>query len=260
MTGHWTDDYFGPLYLESVDDLLGPALSALEAGRIAALLALGPRDRLLDLACGHGRHLRPLAARAGRVVGLDRSGPYLRRAAAQPGDPARPVARVPLVRGDQRALPFRDGVFDALLSWYSSLFVFDDATNAACLAEAARVVRPGGRLLVHHANPLHLARDPVAEAARTLPSGARVEERSVWDSTQGVDRCHRRLVRPDGTVLAATAHLRYYMPAEWQPLAARAGLRLAGLTSTTGGVPSAPSRREPGPEEPDLIALLEKPT
>lgn len=245
---HWSEAYYGELYLASVEDLLGPRLSALEAEVVAALLSLRPGQRVLDLACGHGRHARPLSGRAS-VVGLDRSGPYLRRARA-----AAPAAA--LVRGDVRALPFARGAFDAAFSWYASLFMFDDALNAACLAEAARVVRPGGRLLVHHANPLRLARAPREEARRVLPDGSSVEERSVFDAAAGVDRCARRLVRPGGAVLAATAELRYYSPAEWEPLAARAGLRLAELTSTPDA--GAAPRRAPGPEAPDLIAVLEK--
>lgn len=245
---HWAEAYYGELYLASVEDLLGPRLSALEAEVIAGLLAPRPGDRVLDLACGHGRHARVLAGRV-RLAGLDRSGPYLARARA-----AAPAAA--LVRGDVRALPFADGAFDAAYSWYASLFMFDDAVNAACLAEAARVVRRGGRLLVHHANPARLALDPREEARRVLPDGSAVEERSVFDAAAGVDRSARRLVRPGGAVLAGTAELRYYSPSEWGPLAARAGLRVVELTSTpdAGRAP----HRAPGPEAPDLIALLEK--
>jgi SAM-dependent methyltransferase len=248
VAAHWGDGYYGELYLASVEDLLGPRLSALEAEAVRVLLALRPRDRVLDLACGHGRHGRALAGRA-RWTGLDRSGPYLARArGAAPG--------AALVRGDVRALPFATGAFDAAFSWYASLFMFDDGANAACLAEAARVVRRGGRLVVHHANPARLALAPREEARRVLPDGSAVEERSSFDAATGVDRCARRLVRPDGTALAATAELRYYSPSEWGPLAARAGLRLLELTSTpdAGRAP----RREPGPEAPDLIAVLEK--
>jgi SAM-dependent methyltransferase len=271
VSGDWTDAYFGALYLDTVADLLTPALSRAEAGLIAALLRLSPGDVVLDLACGHGRHALPLAEAGAEVVGLDRSADYLRRAAASPPHPdplprgarerevsgAAGRAGPRLVRGDQRALPFGAGRFDALYSWYASLFVYDDATNEACLAEAARVVRPGGRLLVQHANPLRLALEPVATAARTLPDGSRVEEESAFDATQGVDVCRRRLTRPDGTVLAGTARLRYYSPAEWRRLAERAGLRLVEVTSTSG---AAHPSRSSGPEAPDLIALLETPT
>jgi SAM-dependent methyltransferase len=261
---HWADAYYGDLYLGSVEDLLTPSLSSVEAAAISALLRLGPGDRVLDLACGHGRHALALAPRVAQVIGLDRSGAYLRRAACaaavRPG--RRPSAlRGPCpewVRGDVRALPFRGGAFGAAFSWYASLFMFDDDTNAACLADAGRVVRPGGRLLVHHANPLRLAREPVAEARRVLADGSVVEERSEFDAPTGVDRCARRLVRPAGAILAATAELRYYMPSEWKGLAYRAGLRLIELTTTPDAVVGP--RRDPGPEAPDLIAVLETPT
>jgi SAM-dependent methyltransferase len=253
MAGHWTDAYYGALYLDSVEDLLTPALSGLEVAVVTHLLRLGERDRVLDAGCGHGRHLVPLAGRVGWACGLDRSAAYLRKAraaaAAAPGAPG-------LVRGDLRALPVRAASFDAAYSWYSSLFMFDDATNEACLAALARAVRPGGRLLVQHGNPLRAAAEPVATAARTLPDGSRVEERSRWDAARGVDVSSRRIIRPDGAVLAATAELRYYMPSEWRPLAERVGLRLVAVTSTPGAVRADP---EPGPEAPDLIAVLETP-
>jgi SAM-dependent methyltransferase len=210
---------------------------------------------VLDLACGHGRHARALAGEV-RVVGLDRSRAYLRRAAAEGGAP-RDAGRPAWVRGDVRALPFRAGAFDAAFSWYASLFMFDDRVNAACLAEAGRVLRPGGRLLVHHANPLRLAREPHATARRELPDGSVVEEESSFDPARGVDRCARTLVRPGGVPLAGTAELRYYLPAEWGPLAGRAGLRLVELTTTPDA--GRTTRRAPDAGSPDLIALLEKP-
>ena len=67
-----------------------------------------------------------------------------------------------------------------------------------------------------------------------------------------MDRCTRRLTRPDGSRLEATAELRYYSPAEWAPLADAAGLRIVEITSTGGA--------QPGPDAPDLVAVLEKPT
>lgn len=238
----WIDGYYGALYLDSVQDLLTPALSALEAEVIARLLALRPGERVLDLACGHGRHARALAGRGLALVGLDRSGPYLERAAAGPDRPA-------LARGDVRALPFAGGAFDAVYSWYSSLFMWDEPGNLAALRELGRVLRPGGRALVHHGNPLRLAGDPVASARRVLADGAVVEEEARFDAAAGIEHAHRRLVRPDGTALEGTARLRYYRGEEWGPLAASAGLRLAAVTSTTGVV---------GADAPDLIAIVER--
>ena len=248
--GHWSDGYYGPLYLDSVEGLLGPRLSALEATRIAELLGLRPGDRVLDLCCGAGRHARLLAGRVGWLLGLERSPEALALArAAQPG-----AGAPALLRADLRALPLRAGAFDAVYSWYASLFMYDEAGNEAVLREAGRLLRRGGRLLVHHANPLALERNPLDTARRTLPDGGAVEEVSAFDPASGIDRCARRLRRPDGRTLEGTAELRYYRPTEWGSLAERAGLRLTELTST------APPRTGGAAEEaPDLIALLEKP-
>ncbi len=245
MSRDWTDAYYGDLYLDSVAGLLTPGLSAAEAEAIAVLLELRPSDRVLDLACGQGRHLRALAGRA-RLTGLERNGAYLRLARD---------AGAALVRGDLRRLPSRDGAFDAAFSWYASLFMWDDDANLAALRETVRVVRPGGRLLVHHAHRARLAGEPEARSERVLPGGGRVEETSRFDSRTGVDTCARRLVRPDGTVLAGTAHLRYYSAEEWSALAPRAGLRLLAIASTL--TPHRRTRRL-DPDAPDLIALAEK--
>jgi SAM-dependent methyltransferase len=250
---HGSEGYYGELYLASVEDLLTPALSALEAGAIARLLCLRPGDRVLDAGCGHGRHLRALDGRGLRLLGVDRCAPYLLRARhlGLPG-------RTALVRADVRALPIRDGALAAAFSWYASLFMFDDVTNAAALEGLGRAVRPGGRVLVHHGNPLRLAEHPREHAGRTLPDGSRVEEESAYDPSRGVDRCRRRLLRPGGSRLEAVVELRYYTTSEWGPLAARAGLRLLELTHTAGA--GYTPRQPPDAEAADLVAVLEKPT
>lgn len=244
---HWTDDYYGDLYQESVADLLTERLSRVEADAIRRLLGLRPTDRVLDLACGHGRHARFLRPEVGFLVGIDRNPAYLAR--------ARGCGAV-LVRGDLRRLPLREGRFDAVYSWYSSLFMFDDAENLRCLAAAVALLRPGGRILVHHDNPARLRREPTAQAHWDLSRGGRVEEESRYDPATGRDTCTRRVIRPDGSVLAGTAHLRYYTPEEWAVLAGRAGMELTGITSTwKADRPSEPL----DDDAPDLIAIGRRP-
>jgi len=243
LARHWADDYYGDLYLESVADLLTPRLSGIEAALLMRLLDVGPGGRVLDLACGHGRHARALSPEVGLLVGIDRNPEYL-ALARQSG--------AVLVRGDLRALPLRPGVFDAVYSWYSSLFMYDDEENVRCLEAAAALLRPGGRMLVHHDNPLRLRRQPTAHAEWDLPRGGRVEEESRYDPGTGRDTCTRRVIRPDGTVLAGVAHLRYYSPEEWHELAARCGLELVRITSTWQA--DRPAERLDD-DAPDLIAL-----
>ena len=243
MSRHWTDDYYGDLYYESVADLLTVRLSSFESRLLRQMLAVGPGDRVLDLACGHGRHARLLSPEVGLLVGLDRNPAYLAR--------ARPSGAL-LVRGDVRALPLRPGAFDAVFSWYSSLFMFGDEENLRCLAAAAALLKPGGRIVVHHDNPARLARQPTAHAEWDLARGGRVVEDSRYDPATGRDVCTRRVIRPDGAVLAGTAELRYYTPEEWEALAPRAGLELLRITSTWQA--DRPAERLDD-DAPDLIAL-----
>jgi SAM-dependent methyltransferase len=102
--------------------------------------------RVLELGCGTGRVIVPVARTGVPVVGIDRSEPmlaYARRRARR-----LPVARRPrLVRGDIRALPFEDRSFPAVMAPYGILqSLTREADLAATLAEVARVIEPGGTL------------------------------------------------------------------------------------------------------------------
>ena len=128
---------------------------------------IGPARSVLDLCCGPGRHSAPLAERGYHVVGLDLDDAALR-------DAQRRTRRTVFIRGDMRRLPLASSSVDAVLCMWQSFGHFDTDTNTATLAEMARVLRPGGRLVldVYHRD-FHAAR--VGE--RTIErDGARVRE------------------------------------------------------------------------------------
>jgi demethylmenaquinone methyltransferase/2-methoxy-6-polyprenyl-1,4-benzoquinol methylase len=101
-----------------------------------AAVEISPRDRLIDLACGTG-DLALAGARAGaRVIGFDLSAGMLRAARE------RRIACA-LVRADALRLPLADACCDAVVSGFA-LRNFADVGVA--LAEAARVLKPEGRL------------------------------------------------------------------------------------------------------------------
>ncbi|TDD15402.1 class I SAM-dependent methyltransferase [Nonomuraea diastatica] len=96
-----------------------------------AVRGLLPGGTLLDVACGTGLVTRELAGRGLRVLGVDASAGMARVAAG----------RVRVTLGDGCALPVRDGAVDAVTTIWL-LHLLDDARPV--IAEAARVVRPGG--------------------------------------------------------------------------------------------------------------------
>ena len=113
--------------------------------RMAAALPPGSRA-ILDDGTGPAVSAVQLAAvhRDAHVVGLDISAGMIRRAA--PNVAAAPDrARITLVQGDAMALPFPDASFDGVAG-HSFLYLIPDRMKA--LAEAHRVLRPGGRLVL----------------------------------------------------------------------------------------------------------------
>jgi len=108
-----------------------------------------PPGRLtLDLGCGEGRVARDLTALGHRVVGLDGSPTMVAAALAHPqrGGPA--------VVADAAAMPLCSRSADCAVSFMSLQDV--DAWEVA-VAEAARVLRPGGTLVVAMTQPLNTA-------------------------------------------------------------------------------------------------------
>ncbi len=110
------------------------------AWRRSTLAALGATrgETVLDLAAGTGTSSEPLADAGVHVVPCDLSTGML-----QVGRRRRPD--LPFVAGDALALPFADGVFDAVTMSFGLRNVSD---VDAALRELLRVTRPGGRLVV----------------------------------------------------------------------------------------------------------------
>ncbi|MFD1612572.1 ArsR/SmtB family transcription factor [Sphingomonas tabacisoli] len=109
---------------------------------MADMLADRAVGRLVDLGTGTGRMLELFGAEAVRAVGVDRSPEMLRLARAKLAE-AVPAAE--LRQGDLTALPLTDGIADTVILHQVLHFV---PQPGAALAEAARLVADGGRMLI----------------------------------------------------------------------------------------------------------------
>jgi SAM-dependent methyltransferase len=105
----------------------------------------GGTGRALELGCGTGRILIPLARSGANLVGIDQSERMLARAIRRARRLPR-RSRPDLIRGDIRALPFRARTMSAVLAPYGVLqSLTSDADLDVALAETARVLRRGGQ-------------------------------------------------------------------------------------------------------------------
>ena len=114
----------------------------MEAALIEALDGSG-LGALLDIGTGTGRMTELLADRSSHVTALDKSPEMLRIARARLQ--ALPASKVDLVQGDFSALPFAEEAFDTVL--FHQVLHFAQEPEAV-LAEAARVLRPSGRIAI----------------------------------------------------------------------------------------------------------------
>ena len=117
---------------------------------VLARHGIGPGARVLDVACGGGLIALPLAEAGYRVEGIDLSGSSLEEARRRVPEGADATFRV----GDATALEAEDATYDAVLLFDMLEHVED---QAGVIAEAARVVKPGGVVLFNTFNRTPLA-------------------------------------------------------------------------------------------------------
>jgi len=151
-------------------------------------------ERALDVGCGEGRFCRMVHDLGIAVIGVDPTHALIER--ARELDPAGDYRE-----GRAEALAFPANSFDLVIS-YLTLIDIDDAD--AGIAEMARVLRPGGTLLI-----ANLASSSTAE-------GAYFDERAQWVEWRGIHirNWHRPLSRYVESCLAHGLQLRHLLEPE----------------------------------------------
>ncbi|MBA3657023.1 MAG: class I SAM-dependent methyltransferase [Gemmatimonadaceae bacterium] len=176
----WFEDWFGEEYLA-----LYPHRDESEAQHAVDMIAAevaGKRiDRVLDLACGGGRHTRPLAD-LWWTVGLDLSAVLLK--VAQTAEPDGNY-----VRGDMRVLPFADRSFDLCVNLFTSFGYFEsDAQHLRVLAEVARVVDIGGTFVLDFLNSKSVGASLVAFDEKRVGDQVVEQRRAITDGGKFVQK------------------------------------------------------------------------
>lgn len=150
----WFDTFLSPGNAAPVDR---------ELGFICDHLPVSKYPRLLDVACGIGRHAGPLAALGYAIVGIDRSERALTLARRQ-------YPEVEFRKLDMFELRSLTGTFDGVLSLWQSFGYGDSDQNRRLLLDMRKLLRPGGRIL------LDIYNADAAGCCRPLPRKSGVGE------------------------------------------------------------------------------------
>ena len=244
----WFQDVFSEEYLRTIPENIEEITTA-EVDFIRRSLKLKKGSRILDLACGFGRHSLELAAEGFEMVGLDLSMALLQKAlsAAQ-----KRSLNVKFIHGDMRELTF-SGIFDGAFVWDTSIGYFDDRTNLRVLQGVHRSLKNGGRILIDVIN-----RDYVVHQTPTRlwweGKGCIFLEESEFDYNTSTLHAKRSFIYEDGTrPLEQNSYIRLYNAHELRQMLHVAGfkvLELSGERHHKGYFLGASSRR--------IIILAEK--
>jgi SAM-dependent methyltransferase len=224
-------------YLYFYSDSLTDERSNAEVALLMKMLELDSPMKILDLACGFGRHSNRLAALGHSVTGIDLMSDFLeiaRKKAAEMG------VRVDYRQGDMRQISFTEE-FDRVISLYTSFGYFEDDENGLVMENMSRALKPGGLLLLDVPN-----RDVVVKG---LPRSSVIDkngdlmiDRVSFNALTG--RSHnQRIVIRNGVRKDKPFSIRLYNATEIRDLLYKVGLDVCKVSADDGQPLSVGSRR-----------------
>jgi SAM-dependent methyltransferase len=209
----WFEEWFGEDYLR-----LYPHRDEADAQRAVALISrsvgLRPGWRVLDVACGAGRHSRAFVHAGASCFGLDLSATLLRL--------AREVTDAPLIRADMRLLPVRPASMDLTVNLFTSFGYFErDSEHTLALREMIATVRPAGWFVIDFLNAVAVRQQLVPEEILKLAGQAVRVTRTV--SPDGRYVC-KRILAAEGRQYVE--RVRLFEPEQISSMLESAGVRV----------------------------------
>ncbi len=215
----WFEGFFDDEYLQFAADRFPAEATAAEVDFLVEALGLREGARVLDLACGHGRHSVDLARRGCAVTGVDLSAPSLDLAAARAAEAG---VEIRFERADMRRIAY-EAEFDAVVNMFTAFGYFEEGDNRLVLDRVAAALRPGGAFLLEIVNPVAVFGRFEARGWHELSDGTILLEERVYDAprgrfetcwtfTRGGDRrerrfSHRAYTAPELAAMTAAAGL-----------------------------------------------------
>jgi ubiquinone/menaquinone biosynthesis C-methylase UbiE len=218
---YWWENYFDEIYLKIYSFIDTPEANQKQVEFIEKALGLEKGHKILDLACGQGRHAILLAKRGYNITGLDYS-EYLLSVARKRAENEK--VKINFMKGDMRELPF-ENEFDAIYMFFTSFGYFSDKDNFKVLKEVSRSLKKGGKFLIDLSNPIMVVKNFQYESWILTKEGIICLEQNEFDPIKMRTRT-LRIVFKGGKEIDRKEHIvRLYTPSELSFLMELVGLK-----------------------------------
>ncbi len=212
-------------YLYFYQETLTDERTEAEVRALVGLLELDHPMKILDLACGFGRHTNRLAALGHALTGIDLTPGFLDIARQ---DAEQRKVDVSYQQGDMREIAFT-AEFDRVMLLFTAFGYFSDQENLQVLVKVGKALKPGGLLIFDTPNRDALLKDMRRFFVIEKDSNLMVDRLS-FDGLTG-RWINRRIIIRNGIRKDTPYFVRLYNPSELKLLLAQAGLELYHLYS-----------------------------
>jgi ubiquinone/menaquinone biosynthesis C-methylase UbiE len=241
----WWRSMFDQKYLDTYIEGLTDSRTKNETDFLLTNSGIEKSDRILDLACGHGRHSIELFSRGYRnITGLDYSQTFIDKALIDATDVG---AEIDFQEADMKQMNY-DSEFDVVVTIYTTLGYFDDETNRDVLRRIYKSLKPGGKFWMDNIRAESVATrfktDGVIDGESGLPtitrevdmSGHMTSEIETYDSHKQLMHSHRQWT-DKGDQKEYDFWLRVYTEEQWAEMLQKAGFKILKKWSDYDGIP-----------------------
>jgi len=173
----WYDEFFKEDYLQIYLPFLTEERTKQEVDFIIEILNLPPGSKILDLACGFGRHTIPLAKKGYDMTGLDYTEKFIRMAEEKA---KKENLQIEFLIGDMRKIPFENH-FAGVISYFTSFGFFSDEENFEVLKGVSKALKREGKFLLEIMNRDFLVKNFRPKNWQRLEDGTLVLEENSLD-------------------------------------------------------------------------------
>ncbi len=177
----WYDEFFKEDYLQIYLPFLTEERTKAEVDFIVEVLDIPAGSKILDLACGFGRHTIPLAKKGYDMTGLDYTEKFIQMAEEKAKEAN---VQIEFLVGDMRKIPFENH-FVGVISYFTSFGFFSDEENFEVLKGVSKALKREGKFLLDIMNRDILVKNFQAKDWERLEDGTLVLEERNWDLKTG---------------------------------------------------------------------------